>query len=197
MDSLLNCSNSFPFKSPSKRPDIRTSPESTFSIPHMQLSKVDFPLPLGPIKATRSPDFNSRSTPRSTETSPKDLVTDESFGEISWDTVSLETSGTIGLSYQGPRESQKRESNFRLPKKWFESADCGRITISAKRTLRCGTIGSATLTATPCRATASGKEGFSTAALSIPLVLLGGLSYFAGASAPPLRPPRPLERFPP
>ena len=38
-----------------------------------------FPLPLGPIKATRSPDFNSRSTPRSTETPPKDLVTDESF----------------------------------------------------------------------------------------------------------------------
>ena len=33
-------------------------------------------LPLGPIRATRSPDFIFRSTPRSTETSANDFLTE-------------------------------------------------------------------------------------------------------------------------
>ncbi len=43
-------------------PSIRMEPESTSCSPAMQLSKVDLPAPLPPIKVTKSPSFRWRFT---------------------------------------------------------------------------------------------------------------------------------------
>src|SRR5262249_35603207 len=55
-------------------PAKRTLPVSLVSVPQMQLTSVDLPEPLGPIKPRRSPVSTARAMPSSATKPPKRLL---------------------------------------------------------------------------------------------------------------------------
>ncbi len=77
----LNCWNTKPIRARTRRSvsadapvttssPIRTTPAVGVTSPFRQRRNVDFPAPLGPIRATNSPGAMSRSTPSSARAPP-------------------------------------------------------------------------------------------------------------------------------
>src|SRR5579884_2874455 len=76
---MPNCVASCGLVMCARLPSTKISPLSGMFTPAMVLIRVDLPAPLSPTRPTTSPEYTSKSTPRSACTAPKDLVMPRSW----------------------------------------------------------------------------------------------------------------------